>query len=284
MSPNTEGLGPRPRLHTLRDDIYQLLSSGAGRFTQENINEFSTDLGRRLGDRLQERQTRTNLRLSNIGKKCARQLWYGVNKPEYAEPLPPYARLKFLFGDIIEALVLFLARVAGHEVKDEQREVDLHGVRGHIDGLIDGTLVDVKSASTYSMSKFRDGINSDNDAFGYLGQLGSYAAGLGREDGAFIAVDKTLGHIVVDHHTFDPDKDWKSVVEERQAMLAKEEPPKRAFNDEPEGKSGNRKLGIECSYCEFKAKCWPGLRTFIYQGRQPTHLTHVVREPRVDEV
>ena len=61
--------------------------------------------------------------------------------------------IAFLFGDIVEEVVLFLARAAGHEVTDEQKEIEINGVRGHIDGRVDGLPVDVKSASSYSYRK-----------------------------------------------------------------------------------------------------------------------------------
>ena len=56
--------------------------------------------------------------------------------------------------------------------------------------------------------------------------------------------------------------------------------PNRAFSDVPDGKSGNMKLGTQCSYCEFKKVCWPDLKTYIYSSG-PRYLTKVVREPKV---
>lgn len=270
-----------PKLSTLRDDIYRLLS-GEIKFTEEQLVDFGHSLAARLVERLGRVQGPQTLRLSNLGKPCARQLWYSIKRPDLAEPLPPAARMKFLFGDLIEGLVLFLAKVAGHEVKNEQQEVTLHGVVGHIDADIDGSLVDVKSASTPSMRKFEAGLKPETDAFGYLTQLGTYAKAKNREDGAFIAVDKTLGHIIVDHHVFE-DKDYEGLVTERREILARGLPPPRGYNDQPEGESGNRKLGFNCSYCDFKKTCWPGLRTFIYAQGKPVYLTNVSREPRVPE-
>jgi hypothetical protein len=49
------------------------------------------------------------------------------------------------------------------------------------------------------------------------------------------------------------------------------------------------KLGINCSYCPFKEDCWKdanggmGLRKFIYYNG-PVWLTHVEREPKVEEI
>jgi hypothetical protein len=227
--------------------------------------------------------------MSNLGSKCARKLWYSINRPELSEPLPASARLKFLYGDVLEELLMFLARAAGHTVEDEQAEVTLEGVRGHIDGTIDGELVDCKSASSFGFKKFKEHGLQHDDPFGYLVQLDGYLTSssslpslVERNRAHFLAVDKTLGHIALDTHARS-DTDYKTLVAQRKAMLAFPQPPARAFSDEPDGKSGNRKLGLACSYCSFKHSCWPGLRVFNY-SRGPTYLTTVGQEPKVEEI
>ena len=50
-----------------------------------------------------------------------------------------------------------------------------------------------------------------------------------------------------------------------------------------DGKSGNMKLNVGCSYCQFKRSCFPELRTFKYYGG-PRYLTEVVNEPKVQEI
>ena len=47
--------------------------------------------------------------------------------------------------------------------------------------------------------------------------------------------------------------------------------------------SPNMKLSMQCSYCDFKKKCWTNLRTFVYKTG-PVFLTHVEYEPNVPEV
>ena len=266
-------------INTLVSDIQQRLVSGKS-FDEETVTAFAHNLAKKLANRLSEAY-KSALRLSNIGTKCDRKLWYSINYPELAEPLPASARLKFLYGDILEEVVLFLARAAGHTVTDEQAEVKVNGVKGHIDGLIDGELVDVKSASSYGFKKFREHGLEQDDPFGYLDQLGSYGFGLDKRVGHFLAIDKTLGHITLDTYELKQ-KDYNNLVDKKREMLAGEL-PKRAFKDEAEGKSGNRKLGIACSYCPFKLQCWPGLRAFKY-SRGPTFLTHVQRTPEVPEL
>ncbi len=265
------------------EDIGKVLTDPPD-ITDEQANELGHSLSAVVKQKLNRAETAPALRMSNLGTKCNRKLWYMINKPETAIPLRPENRLKFLYGDIIETLVLWLAKLAGHEVKGEQDELVINGVVGHRDGIVDGLLVDVKSASSYSFKKFEEGIKPETDAFGYLDQLGSYAGAGGSDDGAFIAVDKTLGHIHVDRHNgIGKRKDWVKLVDEKRALIKQKIAPPKAYFDEPEGASGNRKLAMECSYCDFRKECWPGLRTFLYANK-PVYLTHVVRLPKVQEI
>mgnify|MGYP003392995071 CR=1 FL=1 len=275
-------------ISTLVKDIQDRISSSEP-FDTTTVTEFGTKLASILANRLSRGTDKPSLRLSNLGAPCERKLWYSINQPERAEKLPPSAKFKFLFGDIIEEVILFLAKAAGHSVKSEQAEVSLHGVPGHIDAVIDGELVDVKSASSYAFNKFKYHTLAEDDAFGYRTQLDSYrVASSGNPDllvgnrAHFLAVDKTLGHITLDTHT-PLGVEYEEVVQRKREMLAWPKPPNRGFTDIPEGASGNRKLGVGCSYCSFKHHCWPNLRTFAY-SRGPVFLTVVQKEPNVAEI
>lgn len=274
-------------LDTLVQDIYALFTE-PHEFDEGNVEEFGKRLATHISNRIKDEKTGDRLRMSNLGTPCNRKLWYSVNKPEAAEPLPPEVRFKFLYGDIVEELVLFLAKEAGHSVDGTQDTLEIGGIKGHRDAVIDGVVVDVKSASTYSFKKFDDHLTAEDDAFGYLDQLGAYLYAskddpkvLHKDRAAFIAVDKTLGHITVDvqPNTY---KDYDKLVEEKKALIKLQVPPPRAFTDEPDGKSGNRKLCTECSYCSFKSTCWPNLQTFFYSNG-PRFLTVVSREPNVQK-
>ena len=274
------------KIDTLVQDIYELMDKGAD-VRQDDVEGFGKDLSRIVEERLKPSERKPYLRMSSLGTKCDRKLWYSINRPEMAEDMPSYVKLKFLIGDVWEAVLLFLAKAAGHSVEGQQDTQDLYGVKGHRDAVIDGTVTDVKSASSRSFTKFEEGLSPERDDFGYITQLQGYLH-TGQEDplvtdkgrAAFLAGDKTLGKIVVDVHPV-ADIDFESVVATKKKMLARDNPPPRAYSDEADGKSGNRKLGVACSYCEFKQGCWPGLRTFLYSNG-PRYLTQVVREPKVD--
>lgn len=264
-------------ISTLVEDIYSVFDKDVT-VNPEDTRAFGEDLSRIVTEAVSTRKE-NYLRLSNLGKPCRRQLWYSICTPELAERMPGHARIKFLIGHITEAVVLFLARLAGHSVTDQQKPVSLHGVRGHIDALVDGELVDVKSTSPYSFLKFKDGLKKEDDAFGYLTQLGSYGAATGHKRGHFLPVDKVLGRLHLDSHDL-PEVDYEQVVERTRDELSSSTPPARGFEDVPDGASGNRKLDVSCAYCDFKKTCWPGLKQYNY-ARGPVYLTEVKREPRV---
>lgn len=277
-------------IDTLVADLEHTLLNGSQDLTDELCDKYGTQFSQLLKSRLGPRTPREGtLRMSNVGKPCERQLYYSVNNQGEGETLPPSAHMKFLFGDCIELLLLFLTEASGHSVEGTQDEQEIEGIKGHRDAVIDGTVVDVKSASSYSFRKFSEGTLSENDSFGYVDQLQSYLYAGQTDDkvtdkdrGAFLVVDKTLGHICLDVHE-RKHVPYDKIYAHKKAMVASSVPPERGFSPVPEGKSGNEKLGINCSYCDFKKKCYPDLRTFIYSSG-PTFLTKVERLPNVTEI
>jgi len=264
-------------------DIYSL-------FSQEE--PFDVALFRQFGDNLHdlvESRFHTKhsgngyLRMSNIGRPD-RQLWYDINSTGDKESLPPHTLIKFAYGDVIEQMILLYAKMAGHTVEQEQAEVEVDGIKGHIDAIIDGVLVDVKSASSFSFQKFDSGalFLPGNDPFGYVAQLCGYIEATGLERGGFLAVDKTLGKICFCEIPADVIAKYK--VRDRIAhikeVVASPDLPPRCYPDVPDGTSGNMKLATGCSYCPHKFACWPDLKTYFY-STGPRYLTKVVREPRI---
>jgi hypothetical protein len=278
---------------TIPEDIYALLEDGNDHeVSEENVEwagEVFKDLLRTRLRKREEKKGTEVLRFSALGKKD-RQIWYQANKPETAEKMPGKQNFKFLYGDTIEVLLLFLAKEAGHVVENCQKGVEEDGVKGSIDADIDGVLVDVKSASSFSFEKFRSGSYLFDDPFGYVSQLSGYANALGRSRAGFLVADKVHGDITfveLDKAYFEGNKPGPRIAHLRD-VINSETPPERCYAPVPEGKSGNMKLGIGCSYCAFKDECWSdankgqGLRKFFY-SRGPVWLTEVKKEPRVEE-
>lgn len=279
------------KIEDLVADIYGVLKSGVDLSDRSDLVDKYTDQFKELLlTRLAPREPRKGtLRMSSIGQPCERKLYYEVNTPEDAEELRPEVYMKFLFGDLTELLLLFLAEASGHEVEGTQDEQDIVGIKGHRDAVIDGTLVDVKSASTYSFKKFAEGKLAQDDPFGYVIQLQSYLHAGQTDDkvkdksrAAFLVVDKTLGHICTDFHEYQK-LPMEAIYERKKDIVSSDELPVRRFSSVPEGKSGNEKLTMNCSYCPFKDKCWPELRTFLY-STGPVHFSKIVKEPQVPEI
>lgn len=276
-------------ISSLVPDIYDLLSNQKHEVSNERRESFGRTLSEIITSRLFNDNSSPGLRFSSLGTPCDRKAWYQINDPEGGEPLPPEARLKFLFGDILEHLLLFLAEEAGHTVEAKQVELEVNGVRGHPDAIIDGVLVDVKSASTFAFAKFKDHELESNDPFGYITQINAYHSALLAEGYAvdpdrvaFLAIDKQLGHMCLDVYPSQR-LNLPTLIDFKKSVMSAPKPPPRAFKDELDGKSGNRKIPTVCSYCDHKKTCWPNLRTFLYSSG-PRFLTHVERLPDVKEV
>lgn len=269
-------------IKTLVKDVEAVLTE-PHEFSKDAVSRFSKRLAETIVEKINPTYEGGVVRISNLGKPD-RQLWYSVNHPDAAETLPFSARMKFLFGDILEELLMFLAEEAGHTVEGRQDVLSIGGVSGHRDGKIDGVLVDAKSASSFSYKKFKDGLKHEDDAFGYLTQLNSYhqaSQDVDPSQMAFFVIDKQLGHVCLDIHK--PSKDNYAKLAQYKTAMVQEAIPPRCYEDEEDGKSGNRKLGTACSYCPFKRKCWPEMRTFLYSNG-PRYLTKVARLPDVQEV
>ena len=276
-------------IHTLVEDIYDVMENGAD-LTDEDATQLGNAIANALKSRLKEAQTpRTpTLRASNLGADPL-NLWYNLHGYE-GEALKPQTLLMFFLGDIIEEVLLALAVVAGHTVEHQQSEVEIEGIKGHIDAVIDGHLVDVKSASPYSFTKFKDHtLNLENDAFGYITQLSTYVQTCEHtteEMGAFLVMNKVTGELTLMElegmEQIDPFARAKHMKE----MMARDTPPtaeEAPIKIKPMGKSGNMMLDVPHSYHDQKANYMPELRKFIYSSG-PVYMTHVAVEPKVVEL
>lgn len=258
-----------------------------GWFTPEIAKDLGYEISTRLQVQLGATEARTPaLRLSGMGSKCPRALWASVHAPGEAEALPPWAEIKFSFGHTIEALAIALAKAAGHEVTGEQDELELAGIKGHRDCVIDGCVVDVKSAASRSFIKFKDGSLRHSDTFGYLEQLDGYllASALDplvrvKDRAYLLAIDKQLGHMCLyEHHLREAH--IKARAEEYKRIVALDHPPSCECGvvADGEGDNCNYKLDLRASYNAYKYFCFPNLRTFLYAG-EIRYLTQVSRRP-----
>ena len=123
-----------------------------------------------------------------------------------------------------------------------KKKITIDDIDGHIDAVIDGELVDVKSTSSYGMRKFRDGTLPNDDPFGYISQISGYANALGKSSGTFLAFDKSGGDLAT--YTHDELEDTSEKISEIKKAIAMKEPPVRAFEPVTERSTNKAKLGI----------------------------------------
>ena len=281
---------------TLVKDIYQMIDTkeiSDGVDVDKIIDDFGENVKKILKNNITEHEfDRRKLRMSNIGKQD-RQLWYSYNGYE-GEELMPHTRIKFLYGHLIEEMVLALAKLSGHTVTDEQKKAEVDGIKGSMDCKIDGVLTDVKSSSPYGFKKFKDGSLINDDPFGYVDQIKGYAHSEGETKFGWLVMDKTNGHLTYLKYDMDDESQWywtklnffsiADRIKHIKKIVKSETPPKRCYEPVADGKSGNMKLGVGCSYCAYKNECWGDeLRTFIY-ANGPRFLVKTVNTPNVIEV
>ena len=283
-------------IDTLVADIYSLFESSVPDMSDDEVDNIIDKFGNALKVHLkkfiyEEERRRDTLRLSAIGKP-ERQQWYSASpysKVKENIELQGKDKIKFLYGYILEELLLTLSSLAGHEVKDEQKEVSIEGVLGHQDAVIDNVLVDCKSSSGRGFDKFKNNYVSSDDPFGYIAQISSYAEANGLTEAAFLAINKQTGEICLSKvHSMEM-INASDRVKYIKDMVNQSNPPAKCYSDVPDGKSGNRKLDVGCIYCDYKRDCWKdandgqGLRVFDY-ATNPRYLTQVSKMPNVEEI
>lgn len=279
-------------IQTLISDIYSFVgnkSISQGGMTNEIVEQLAYEVGGRVWLQYGKVEQKPTLRLSQMGSKCPKALWHSIHTPGEAQPLPPWTQIKFTYGHVVEALAIALAKASGHEVTGEQDAVELDGVIGHRDCIIDGCVVDVKSAGSRSFLKYKDGSLAQNDSFGYLEQLDGYTTAslddplVRTRDRAYIlAVNQELGHLALHEHIVRPDHIRERIAECKRVVEAIQ-PPSCTCKVIKHGESGNLALDMRASYSPWKFCCFPHLRTFIYSNG-PKYLTKTVRKPDVTEV
>ena len=282
-------------IHTLVRDIYDTLESEEGWLTSANAERLTGELGRQLVQSSGQKDAGAVLRLSQMGEKCPCQLWHSVHSPSMGEKLKGHTLIKFTYGHVIEALIIAMAKAAGHEVTGEQDVLYLDGVKGHRDCVIDGCVVDVKSTNSLSFQKVKAGaVAEDPFLSSYLAQLDGYVVASAddplvrvKDRGYLLAVDKVLGHMCLYEHRVGRTDDGNFQITERikryKEIVGRDSPPDCTCETVKDGESGNIKLGVVASYNPFKHLCAEQrkehLRTFLYEGG-PRYLTRVVRRPK----
>ena len=217
-----------------------------------------------------KREKAFRARMSNIGKPlCQLQMEKSDTEPEGQ---PYNNKMRNTFGDLIEALAITIVKASGIKVNSVQKPVSYKfknkKINGTYDIEIDKKIYDIKSASPYAFEhKFGDegGFKSivEEDAFGYLSQGYLYSESENKRFGGWIVINKSTGEWLVTE-TPTEDEQWKglamNLAKDNLTALDKGKPFRRCFSDIEETfrkiPTGNRVLGIVCSFCPYKFPCW----------------------------
>ena len=249
-----------------------------------------------------QRRNKFEPRMSNIGRPlCQLQM---EAKGVKGEGQPYNVKVRNTFGDIIEALAIFIMKSAGVNIKNEQKKVKykFNGseVEGKQDVEIDEKIWDIKSASPYSFEKkfgeeggFLEVVKEDS--FGYASQGFLYGESQNKKFGGWIAINKSTGEwtvcetpAMIEPHKTEALKKAKDNFK----ALKDKAPFKKQYDDIAEtfrGKpTGNRVLGFVCSYCPYKLPCWGSKLQLLQQqqskGKNPKWVWYTeVNNPKQEE-
>lgn len=247
------------------------------------IREFQGELQTAILSKLLCRYSGNNLRLSMIGW-CPRKQWYTINDPE-SNHVSPELKVRFFYGDMIEELVVLLARMAGVRIEGSQATVDFNGVKGHIDGAVlhDGEwyLFECKSMADSSFKRFvKEGPSDD---FGYISQQQSYMGGKSPYQfvgSVMVGMNKETGElheVIIEPSVEHQDRLCTTIDTLREAIKNNEPPSERkyGFYNETYRKqpTGRRILDWRCNtMCKYVDKCWEGQFTMDIKGGKPIRV------------
>ena len=244
----------------------------------ECVEEIKASLLKQL---FTKKENRPTLRLSGIGK-CLRQQAYTIhNYPK--KDLTPRNKLVFLMGDIIEAVVVLLAKHSGVELIDEQKEVEFDNIKGHKDGSVldkdKKYTFECKSMASAGFDFFkRDGMTDD---WGYVSQSNSYAAADGDDGIVWVGMNKNTCNLHEEIKDVDH-KLTKTTKENIQRLkdctspdeFDRKDPILETWYSKP---TGNIILPPVCSYCDYNETCWAGKVTKYLRGGKIKHYVGKIK-------
>jgi len=235
------------------------------------VQEFGEACKNALLKQFQDvRRDKFEPRMSNIGRPlCQLQM---ESKGVKGEGQPYSNKMRNTFGDLIEALSIFVMKSANIKLKNEQKKVKYKFDGGEIEGRqdveIDGKIWDIKSASPYSFDKkFGEagGFSevARDDSFGYVSQGFLYSESQKKNFGGWIVVNKSTGEWAVCETPASVEEHKEKALntaKDNYKAIKEGKPFKRCFSDVAETfrtkPTGNRVLGFVCSYCPYKLPCW----------------------------
>ena len=167
------------------------------------VEEFKEACAKSVIRQFSNRKEEWRPRMSSLGRPLCQQK---MERDKAEKNLEYNAILRFMFGDIVEALTILVMKSAKIDIEAEQEKVNLklgkNSVSGTLDVEIDGKVWDIKSASPYAFEhKFGDlgGYKKikEDDVFGYIVQGYLYSQAKNKDFGGWIVVNKASGEWAV---------------------------------------------------------------------------------------
>lgn len=242
---------------------------------EDLIEQFGEDCKDSLRKQLSDRGD-FRIRMSGLGRPICQQM---MEKQGHSQDVGYNDIMRFLMGDLVEAVAVFVLKAAGVNVVDTQRscELELAGntVKGTLDIILDDgeqKVWDIKSTSPWSYeNKFsgRGGYDviKEDDPFGYIMQGYLYSEAQGMPFGGWIAINKSTGEWDFVEAPQEQAKDREMYIAEahkRVESLDKDDTFKIPFDAEDESYTlkgekiltGNKLMPKTCTFCSFKEHCW----------------------------
>ena len=248
------------------------------------------------------REDKFRFRMSSIGRPLC-QLQMEHNGAE-REPMPYNAKMRNLFGDLIEAAAIAIMQSAGINIESKQKKVthkfNGDSINGSYDVKIEGRVWDIKSASPLSFEyKFGEKGGFDTiakkDDFGYVTQGYLYSNAEGCDFGGWIVINKSTGEWCLTETPIadgEYNKNAIQMAEDNIKALKNNDEFKRCFTDSEEffnkKPTGNRILGTTCGFCPYKKACWGESLQYLPQQQSkamnPKWYWYTdVQNPRVED-
>jgi len=217
--------------------------------------------------------------MSGLGRPLCQQL---LDRQGLKEDMDYNALFRFMFGDLVESVVVLIMEQADVEIVDKQKAVKLdiggHTVTGTLDLILRDEMGvekvwDVKSASEWAF-KFKytgfggyDKIKED-DPFGYIMQGHLYGEATGLPFGGWIVVNKSSGEIAMVEAPDWQEEDRKEYLKDAEVRVKRLLDPNpdfvKPFKSEFETykvkgeiiRTGNKTLPKICGMCGYRSHCW----------------------------
>ena len=253
------------KIDTVVEDVYKMMEDkeyvGDDKYLKKIADRVGVEVSEAIVNALSPREEHNRLRMSGIGR-CERAQWYGIKGYDSEKPTGD-VYITFLQGHIMEAILLGLVELSGHKVEGQQGKHTLEGVNGSQDCIIDGELVDVKTASAWSYDKkfAPDGIK--DDAFGYIKQLSAYGKSDDRDSAYFLVFNKNKSTLKLSKQKLEKDID-KHIIQLKDKMELGTPPMRLAdatktVNHNAGGSS--TQLNMKCAFCSYKESCFDKIDT-----------------------